>query len=189
MIKLKDKKIKDVLTISGVIIFIFLGVRYILASRRDLIFDVISSLIIIWLFYKFYNKLHQDWKSCFLLIFALFLHALFLYGTSPLGIKFEHYMHFIGGFTIAIITDRAFNEKLGKAKRFILLLIFALGIGVIGEIIEWGSYKALGIGEGFFKYGAGDEGQWDNSIFDLLFNSLGASIMAISTLFRKKDKQ
>ena len=81
------------------------------------------------------------------------------------------------------------NEKLSRTKRVILLIIFALGIGVIGEIIEWGGYKVLGLGEGFFKYGVGDEGGWDNSIYDLIFNSIGAITMAIITLFRKKIKQ
>ena len=95
-------------------------------------------------------------------------------------------MHFVGGFTIAIITDRLFNEKLSKTKRLLLLLAFALGIGVIGEIMEWAGAKFLGSGEGFFFYGIGDEGKWDNSVIDLLFNSLGAAIMGFISLFEKK---
>ncbi len=182
----KDKKIRIIVTIIACFILIILGIRYVISKRIDLILDVLVSIITIGTFYKFYHKLHQDYKSYFFLIFALILHDFFFYGTKPLGIKFEHYMHFVGGFTIAIITDRVFNEKLSRTKRFLLLMIFALGIGVIGEIIEWLGFKVLGLGEGFFKYGVGDEGEWDNSIIDLFFNSFGASIMAIFTLFRKK---
>lgn len=184
--KLKDKKIKNILTIFAGIAFAVLGVKYVISMRRDLIFDVLFSIIIVGIFYMFYNKLHQDYKSYFFLIFALVLHDLFLYDTSPFGIRFDHYMHFVGGFTIAIIIDRVFNEKLSKIKRFILLVIFALGIGAVGEIIEWTGYQVLGLGEGFFRYGIGDEGEWKNAIFDLIFNGFGAMTMAIPTLFRKK---
>lgn len=183
--KSKETKIRNILTIIAGIVFTILAVKYTISARRDLIFDVLASIIIVGIFYKFYNKLHQDWKSYFTLIFALVLHDLFFYSTSPLGIRFEFYMHFVGGFTIAIITDRAFGEKISKPKRILLLVIFALGIGVIGEMIEWGGYKVLGIGEGFFRFGAGDEGGWDNSIFDLIFNSIGAITFASSTLLRK----
>src|SRR3989338_2690411 len=139
--KSKDSKIKNILTIIAGIIFTVLAVKYTISMRRDLIFDVLASIIIVGIFYKLYNKLHQDCKSYFTLIFALTLHDLFFYSTSPFGIRFEFYMHFVGGFTIAIITDRAFREKISRPKRFMLLVIFALGIGVIGEMIEWAGYK------------------------------------------------
>ena len=182
--KLNDTKTKNIITIIAAIIFIILGIKYIISSRRALIFDVIFSILIVGFFYKFYNKLHQDYKSYFALIFALVLHDLFLYDTSPFGIRFDHYMHFVGGFTIALITDRAFNEKFGKIRRFTLLVIFALGFGVIGEIVEWLGYQVLGLGEGFFLYGIGDEGEWINAILDLIFNGLGAITMAVIRLFR-----
>lgn len=188
MIKLNDKKVKNTLTIIAGIIFIILGIRYTLQSRRDLIFDLLFSIFIVGFFYKFYNKIHQDYKSYFFLIFALTLHDLFLYDTSPLGIRFDHYMHFVGGFTIAIIADRLFNEKMGRLKRFILLVIFALGIGAIGEIIEWLGYTVLGLGEGFFRYGAGDEGEWRNAIFDLIFNTFGAMTMSILRVLHNNKK-
>jgi len=184
--KTQDRKIKYTISIFAFVVLAVLGVKYFTVMRRDLIFDVLASLLIVGLFLNLYKRLHQDYKSYFFLLLTLVLHDLFLYDKSPFGIKFEHYMHFIGGFTIAIVTDRAFNEKLSMAKRFVLLIIFALGFGVIAEIIEWAGYKVLGLGEGFFQYGVGDEGGWDNSIFDLLFNSLGATMMAISTVFRKK---
>ena len=59
-------------------------------------------------------------------------------------------MHFIGGFAIAIITDRIFNEKLTRFKRFAIVTIFALGIGAIGEIIEWLGYGVLESGKDSF---------------------------------------
>jgi len=186
MIKINDKKLKNMLTVLALIIFIILIIKYIKLNRTALTNDVIFSTIIIIFFYKFYDKLHQDYKSYFFLIFALILHDLGLYASSPLGIRFDHYMHFVGGFTIAILTDRIFNEKFSKTKRFILLIVFSLGIGAIGEIIEWLGYAILGLGEGFFRYGIGDEGEYRNAIFDLVFNSLGAITMAIITLFRKR---
>lgn len=188
MPKLDDKKAKNAISALAVLALAALGVKYLIERRVDLIFDAASSLAIIGIMHKFHEKLNQDYKSYFLVAFTLILHDLFLYDTMPLGIKFEHYMHFAGGFTIAIFTDRLFRERLPKPKRLLLLVLFALGIGAIAETAEWGGYKILGLGEGFFKYGAGDEGGWDNSILDLIFNGIGASAMAASTLFRKKAK-
>ena len=150
-----------------------------------MIFDVLFSVIGLAVFYKFYDKLHQDSISYFFLLLVLNLHNLGLYATNPLGIRFDHYMHFAAGFTIAIITDRIFNERLNKIKRFILLIVFSLGIGAVGEIVEWLGYSILGSGEGFFRYGVGDEGEWRNLIFDMVFNFFGSVAMAVPTLFRK----
>ncbi len=183
--KTLDIKIKRILTAIALVVLLFLAARYI-SAKPVLFLDIISSFIIIGIFYKFYNKLHQNCISYFFLIFTLILHDLSLYSTAPFGIKFEHYMHFIGGFTIAKITDRFFIEKLSKPKRFLVLIVFALGIGVIGEIIEWLGLKLFGAGEGFFQFGIGDEGGWDNSIIDLLFNSLGALAASAFAMFRKR---
>ena len=129
--------------------------------------------------------MHLDRFSYSIFLFALILHNMGLYATSPLGIRFDHYMHFIGGFALAVIGDRIFNEKMSRGKRFILIVVFALGIGAVGEIFEWLGYGILGTGDGFFFYGMGDEGEWRNSMLDLIFNSLGCISFALFAFFRK----
>ncbi|MBW2977175.1 hypothetical protein KY347_07070 [Candidatus Woesearchaeota archaeon] len=176
---------KNILTVIALAIFLILLIKYALL-RSKWVLDVSASIILLLFFFKFYDRLHQDSVSYFCLIFMMALHDLSLYSETLFGLKFENYMHFIGGFTIAIITDRFFKEKLGKAKRFITLLIFALGVGAIVEITEWLGFKILGAGEGLFYFGAGDIDAWHNTIIDLIFNAFGAAIMGTSALSRKK---
>lgn len=179
MVGIKTKRLESALSLGAFAILAVLGLRYIVSNRSGMVYDVLISMAALIVFSKLYNKLHQDSVSYFFFIFALILHNLGLYGTKPLGVSFDHYMHFVGGFAIAIITDRAFTEKLSKMKRFAMLVIFTIGIGAIGEIIEWLGYALLGSGEGFLLYGSGDEGEWRNLIFDMIFNALGAATMAV----------
>lgn len=188
MSKTRDIQIKNTITTIGLVIFLILGIKYAVAHRLDLLMDIALSIIILAIFHKFYNRLHQDYKSYFFVIFAWILHDLFLYSHGLFGLKFERYMHFTAGFAIAIFADRLFYEKLSKAKRFLLLIIFALGIGVIGEFVEYFGYTTLGLGEGLFRYGIGDEGEWGNAILDLVSNVTGALVMAVLMLFRKNNK-
>jgi uncharacterized membrane protein YjdF len=182
----KDKRLRNSLTLIALIIFLILLIRNFILKTPELAWDIIASAIGIFLFHKYYKRMHQDYISYSFFIFALLLHNLGLYASSPFGIRFDHYMHFVAGFSIALIGDRLLVEKISSGKKFILLLLFSLGIGAIGEILEWLGYAVLGFGPGFFRYGIGDEGEWRNAIFDLVFNSFGAVIICIWTLLRKR---
>lgn len=184
----KSQKTKNFLTIIGFSIIFILLVKYLLTSRREMALDSFLSLASLTLFYFYYKKLSQDNISYFFFLFSLVLHCFGLYGASFLGIMFDHYMHFIAGFALAIFADRLFFEKMSNRKRVILLLLFSLGIGAIGEIIEWMGYGILGSGEGFLYYGIGDEGEWNNSIKDLIFNSFGAVFYCILRFIFNKLK-
>ena len=185
LIQVHSKEIKNVLTITAIIILLFLGIKAYILRNIGLVLDATVSILIFIIFFIMYQKLHQDVISYFFVIFTIILHNLYLYPTSPLGIRFDHYMHFFSGFTIALVTDRAFNENISKVKRFFLLVIVALGIGAFGEIFEWLGYGILGYGDGFFLFGSGDEGEWRNCIFDLIFDLFGGIMMGIIILFRK----
>lgn len=178
MVGIKVKRLENALFIAAFVILSALGIGYFASGRMGMVYDALISIGVLALFWKIYSRLNQDTTSCFFFIFALILHNLGLYSTSPLGIRFDHYMHFVGGFAVAIIADRILTEKFGAAKRFALIVIFAIGIGAIGEVIEWLGYAILGSGEGFLFYGSGDEGEWRNAIFDMIFNSAGAMAMA-----------
>jgi uncharacterized membrane protein YjdF len=109
------------------------------------------------------------------------MHNLSLYETSPFGFRFDHYMHFVGGFTISAVTNRIFDDS-SKIKKLMLLVFISLGIGALGEILEWLGYSILGAGDGFLFYGIGDEGEWRNSIFDMIFNMFGALFFSLLRL-------
>lgn len=184
--KEQDKKIKNTITIVASIFFIFFIIKYSILTPSNYILDTLGSILLMTAFYIFYDKLHQDYLSYFLLAFTMVLHDFSLYSTSPFGMPFEHYIHFIGGFTVAIVADRLFNEKMRKSKRFLLLVLLALGIGAITEIVEWLGSIFLGIGEGLFYFGTGDIGNWNNSIMDMIFGAMGAMAMGFRVLFRKQ---
>jgi uncharacterized membrane protein YjdF len=156
-------------------------------SKQDLVLDATVSLTLMGLFYWKYKSLRQDNWSTAALWCAVILHNTHLYGSQPLGINFDHYMHFVAGFAIAIVFDRYFYERLTFFQRFLLLSVAALGIGAVGEILEWFGYDILGSGEGFFYYGVGDEGEWRNAILDLICDVFGGFVMVFLTLFRKKS--
>lgn len=181
--RISTKKLESFLTVCTFAVLASLGLKYLISNRTGMVLDIILSIIGLALFLKFYEALNQDLTSYFFFAFALVLHSFGLYATSPLGIRFDHYMHFVGGFAIAIITDRALTEKLSPMKRFAIIVVFALGIGAIGEIIEWLGYSFLGAGEGFLFYGMGDEGEWRNAILDLIFDLFGGAAMAAFGLF------
>jgi uncharacterized membrane protein YjdF len=187
MIKMK-KNYKNLITIAGLTILLALLIIN-FGTKEELIYDFTASSLTILIFFIFYKKLNQDKLSYTMLILALILHNLVIYETSPLGIRFDHYMHFFAGLTLAIIGDRIFNEKFSKLKRFIVIILFALGLGAIGEIIEWIGYGVLRAGHGFFFYGIGDEGEWQNAMLDLIFNFAASALFAFYTIFRKPKKQ
>lgn len=185
LLKSYNKKIKHIITILGLLILTALLIKYTFITKTQFRYDTLGSIILVGIFYLLYNKLHQDNISYFFFVSTLILHNLSLYAINPLGIRFDHYMHFASGFTIALIADRSFYEKLSNQKRFLLVIVFAVGIGAIGEIFEWLGYAILGKGEGFFFYGVGDEGEWNNAVFDIIFNLFGATTFAVSKLLRK----
>lgn len=181
--RVDTKKLEVLLTLFTFAILASLGLKYLVSSRVGMVFDIVLSLIGLGIFLKLYDSLGQDIISYFFFAFVLVLHNLGLYAASPFGIRFDHYMHFVGGFAIAMMADRAFTQQFSMMKRFVFLVIFTLGIGSIGEIIEWLGYAFLGSGEGFLFYGMGDEGEWRNAMLDLIFDLLGGAAMAALGLF------
>jgi len=113
-------------------------------------------------------------------VLTAILHNLGLYGTTPLGIGYDHYMHFLGGFTIAIVFDRIFRENLPRAKRFILMIVCALGVGAVVEMVQWTDVFLL---PDFNMFLAFDPA---NSMADMIGNGLGGIAMGIITVLRRR---
>jgi len=185
---MKTAKIKAIITALSAIFFIIYGVRYFILKPSAVSFDLAASLLIFLVYLVYFKQLNQDETSYFFVAFSLILHNLGLYGTSILGLPFDHYMHFAGGFTFALVIDRLLLEKIPVLKKAALVIIAAVGVGAVAEIVEWGGYALLGSGEGFFLYGVGDEGEWQNTILDMFFNLLGASVLMSIVWFRKSRR-
>jgi uncharacterized membrane protein YjdF len=182
--KNKDSFFKRIISIC-VFLFLIINLFYrLLIKQNDLLIDISGSLIIIIIYLYFFKRWKQDSLAYLFLAFSLILHNMYLYSTTFLGIRFDHYMHLIGGFTLAIVVDRILRDKLSIKERVFLAIISASGIGALGEIIEWLGYNFLGEGDGFLLYGFGDEGEWQNATMDMIFNFFGGLLFGLIIAFK-----
>jgi VanZ family protein len=149
----------------------------------ELLLQVAASIMIVTPLLTFGKKLNQDVSSYFFVGLVAILHNLDLYQTSPFGIRFDHYAHFLGGFTVAIVVDRIFKEDLPRVKRFVLLTVSALGVGAVVEIAQWVDAFLVPTFEMF----RADE--MSNCMADMVCNGLGGITMGIISLFKKRPNK
>jgi len=166
----------------GAAALVGLGIKYKFESRWDLLLQVAASLVILAVFIAARGRLHQDSTSTLFVVLTALVHNLGFYGSHPLGIRFDHYAHFLGAFSVAIVIDRIYVEKLPRQKRFLLVVLSTIGVGGILEIVQWiDGYLLPNVA--FFK--ADDI---SNTMGDMISNTLGGMIMGIVTLLRKEAK-
>jgi uncharacterized membrane protein YjdF len=168
------------MAVSGIIILVALGIRHLLQERIDLVLQTGISLVIMLLFFVFRRRLHLDIFSYFFIVLTAALNSSGLYGTSLLGAGFDSYMHFLAGFTVAIIISGFFNENLARAKRFFLAVIAALGIGAGVEIAE-GLDSLVVPGMEMLR-----TDEFLDCISDMICNGLGGITAGFVVLFLKK---
>jgi len=129
------------------------------------------------------KRMNMTWPVLWIGAGALLLHNLGLYGTTFLGVPFDRYMHFYGGFALAVIFSQYLHKE-KPLKAYILSVGIAIGIASLIEILEFVGYTFLGRGEGLLFYGTGDFGEWSNTCWDLISNTAGA--LAGAAIFSKK---
>lgn len=179
-----------IITVATLVLLLLLDATYIAEQRWDLVrIDMAVAFIGLGAFLLWGKRLGQDNVSYGVFAFMLFLHCAYLYEMSFFGIRWDHYMHTVGGISIALIADRmVLREKFSVPRRIVILLLLTLGIGAIHEMVEFFGYMYFGRGEGFLLFGAGDEGEWRNAILDLCFDALGAIIVSIGVAWRQLRK-
>jgi len=174
------------LTIAASAILVVFLLIYAIQGRWALFFnDVGASIVGIILFNKLYSRLNQNLLSYSLFLLILILHVAHLYSYTFI-FSWDVYMHLIAGFALGAMVSRLFaKEKWSVIKKISIILLVIMGVGAVHEMTEWAGYAVLGEGEGWLLYGEGDEGEWRDTVFDLFFNFLGASIFLIYYFFRK----
>jgi hypothetical protein len=170
----------DLIAVLGIIAVIILGIHYFFTESLELVLHAIASIAVMVTFYGFGKRINQDTTSYLFVASTAILHNLNLYDTSPFGIRFDHYIHFLGAFSIAIIVDRLFKQEISRLKRFLILMVSALGVGAIVEIVQWLDYSLLPNFEAFKVDGM------SNTIGDMISNGLGGLAMGAIALFRKE---
>lgn len=183
---MKTKNTIKTYAVVTIIALILLFVKDHFNGKDKLILDTLVSCATIIFLYKYYKNFNLTKLSFVLVCIAFLMHNLDIYDKYFWILKFDNYMHFVGGFAVTSVFDRLMFEKMPTAKRYFFLVMLTLGIGSVYEMMEYSGYLFLGNGPGMFYYGLGDEGQWNNAIKDLCFNSLGAIFYCVfRSLFPK----
>jgi hypothetical protein len=119
------------------------------------------------------------------------LGSVMLYGTMLGPLRYDKLMHFFGGFVLVFIFYDLFQHHFtdGEHHHMILPLciLCALGVGAVTEMIEYiVGFRINGAGSGFFAYGVGDFGEWNDTVWDMVSNLIGALTSSITALMIKK---
>ncbi|MFQ5474854.1 MAG: DUF2238 domain-containing protein [Candidatus Nanoarchaeia archaeon] len=154
--------------------------------------DQLMAFLILGIGYRYRHHLTTNTigVGCLFLIVHE-LGSVMLYGTMLGPLRYDKVMHFFGGFVLVFIFYNLFTNNFTDGEHHHLILplciLCALGIGAITEIIEYiVGFQINGAGSGFFAYGVGDFGEWNDTIWDMASNLLGTLSGSITTLLIKK---
>ena len=177
-----------ILTVVGIGIYAFI-------NSSVWVLDNFLLLILIAIIILLHKKLHIKTYMLVFAYIAIFLHSAGTFGwysTEPLGLRYDYYTHFIGGFVLALIIynylDKCHSNRnyryMNKITVIFLTIMAVAGLGTLIEITEFAGYKLFGTGEGIFLWGVGDGAEilfgtdipreWINTMWDLINNLIGA---------------
>lgn len=171
-----------------IIVFFIWGIIDYIFGNVDLVGDRLYIILISLLCIFTYKKLRISKTVAYFGLIPIFLHAWGNYNAVWFNIPFDHVLHFTAGIVIGMIFYNYLQLKHSKFTAAILALCITAGIGSFLEIIEFLGYIFGGEGRGIFYYGAGDVGEWSNSIKDMIMNTFGAIVGIISSIFSKRLK-
>lgn len=193
-----NNKFVKYLIIVLLVIFIILTIHSFGTGNLEYIGDkilaVVALLVILWC----YKSFHMNIPLALFAAFVFILHHLKLYGNFYLGIPFDRWIHFLGVMAVALLAFQflKYHNKMKSLNLWdvcVFSFLTALGIASLIEVTEFIGYSFLGEGEGLLLYGTGDYGEWNNSSWDLICNTIGAFVavtaMGLKELIWPKKKR
>jgi len=126
-------------------------------------------------------KITLPWTLNLLIVISLYLYAVGLvfglYGEwYPFYDKFGHFLGSIVvaflGFASVIIVDKYSDLNLNKRHIILFIIVFTMAIGSFWEIFEFFFDQLLS---------RGSQSGLDDTMYDMIFNFFGASLIAIIT--------
>ena len=196
-------KPKSIVVLISVLVLLFLIYISTVVKVYAYINDSIIIMIVAIALYFMYEKLNLNPLTYSLIIFALILHDLGVFGfynISPLPIQWDHITHFFSNFSLTFISFNYLKKYFSKNKfdntwLIIFIVLISLGVGAIGELIEFTGYLTVGEGAGVLGHGKGDivtelgNSEWLNTMLDLIFNLIGTltSLVTISIYYKLKN--
>jgi len=205
-------KLVNFVTIVGILIFItFSAYAYVNNTFSNFIYDTIFFIVLTLFFYFTYDRWKLNLPIYTLLILSLTLHSAGTFGwyfKSPIGIQWDHITHFVPilAFTLLFFqyAVQFMDRKLTKKTWMVIVIVLmaGLGVGSIIELIEFSGFIVFGFGEGALLWGAGDGipgqtiegiptieaieelgGGWFNTMWDLVWNTMGALVAILIMIF------
>ncbi|MBI2499403.1 hypothetical protein HYV88_04135 [Candidatus Woesearchaeota archaeon] len=181
----------------SIILFTIFSFYAYFSNVKDYINDSIIAIILVSIVFFLKKHINLYNYSFILLILGLVSHLSGVFGfysSSPLLIQYDHFTHFLGLFAVSVIFFNFFKKFFSENKinNFLILIVIfltSLGIGSLIEETEFLGFLKFGTGEGLLKFGGlGDTpsnegmlrdidvlgGGWINTMWDLVYNSLGA---------------
>jgi len=157
----------------------------------------IGLLLLLYLFRKPLNlKAHAYGFTALFLILHNFGLAAYIYNNMVFFLRYDKIVHTTAGMAVfyiffgklrALLADRD-GKIAGKGRIFAVFFLSVMGVMAVSaftEIIEFTSGDLYNKpGPGFFFYGAGDLGEWRDSITDMIANFTGSLIACLSLLAR-----
>mgnify|MGYP006288002357 CR=1 FL=1 len=118
-------------------------------------------------------------------------HAIGILGPYSLA-HYDFFSHLFALFFLSLYIAEIVHAISGCPRNlvmFFILLFATIGISALHEIVEFLGYKLLGTGNSVFQMGSGDFtaeiGIWQNSMIDMLFGTLGASLGLLLWFWRR----
>ena len=191
------EKPKLIVTIVGIVIFLFYGLYSYTSGVTDYIADSFIFAVVLVILFALSKKINITSTGLILIILSSILHLSGVFGwynKSPFPIQYDHLTHLVGFFAVSVMLYQAFEKNFTKSKfnNFSILFIIlfsSLGIGAFIEQTEYFGYLKFGTGAGLLRFGGlGDTvlneenlramdiigGGWINTMLDLNYNFIGA---------------
>lgn len=197
---LKEEKNKLIILLIFTLCYLTIfTIHAIIKQNYEFIFYTIFMLAVIYFIRIYYHELRLTTPILILLSFQGALHLMGgniyisgvrLYDTYiyPKFFRYDNFIHIIGSFNAAIISYNFLRPYIENAKiknktvTLIIIVLIALGFGVINEILELFAVVCFDA--------SNQVGDYMNNALDLLFNLIGAAIAAfyIRTYLIQKEK-
>jgi uncharacterized membrane protein YjdF len=181
--------------------FVFVIFYSVATDYKFYIFDALLSIFVVSIFFIFYDRINLDKLSFALAILGFLLHdlgAFRFYAEPPIPLRWDVVTHLIGIFAASVVAYKMIYEKFEKnpVMLFSIVILAALGVGVLIELIEFGGVLKVGLGEGVLGRGDGDlrlpfwmSADYLDTLIDQIINFSGALLGFVFSRFWYKTKK
>ncbi len=186
---------------SLILFFGFIVVAFV-SGVMDYANDSLLIIIVLSILYIYSGDFKTDNRVYLVVVLGFVLHNMGVFGfysQSPVFIQWDHITHMFGSFAATrvvynfFVKEKLMNTLSKKVVLSLFIVLIALGVGAFVEFLEFIGYFLIGEGAGVFGHGLGDinteffNSEWFNTMFDMLYNMVGAILGLIFGRFLIKN--